>query len=158
MDEYNFLSIEQRTSLVKSEKNINSFFYLSLLSVLVIFLFRVYVFRNQVKELNMIIESSRNKAVFNNLVRDKNNTSKSINTYMDIADILKRNNEFYDFDKLMVENNVIKIENYLIDSDKAANLINYFEKYFHVLNLHMEDSSENKVNLTMELEVIKNKK
>jgi len=158
MDEYNFLSIEQRNNIYKTEKNINRLFYLCLLSFLVIFLFRIYVFRNQVKELNMIIESSRNKAVFNNLVRDKNNTSKSINTYMDIADILKRNNEFYDFDKLMVENNVIKIENYLIDTDKAANLINYFEKCFHVLNLHMEDSNENKVNLTMELEVIKNKK
>ncbi|KOA20953.1 hypothetical protein CLHOM_05410 [Clostridium homopropionicum DSM 5847] len=158
MDEYNFLSIEQRTNLYKRAKNIDRSFYLSLLLVLLIFLFRLYSFRNQIKELNLIIESSRNKAVFNNLTMDKNNISRSINTYMNITNMLKENKESYDFDKLMVENNVIKIENYLIDSAKAANLINYYEKNFKVLNLHMEDSSDNKVNLIMELEVIKNEK
>jgi len=158
MDENNFLSIEQRVNLYKRDKSINRVFYIILLFVVMIFLIRLYVFRNQINELNLIIENNKTKATFKNVLRYKNNISKTINTYMDITSKLKGNKEFYDFDKLVIDNNVIKIENYLIDVTKATNFITYFENNFKVLNLHMENSNDNKVNLSMELEVNNNEK
>jgi len=158
MDENNFLSIEQRVNLYKRDKSINRVFYIILLFVVMIFLIRLYVFRNQINELNLIIENNKTKATFKDVLRYKNNMSKTINTYMDITSKLKGNKEFYDFDKLVIDDNVIKIENYLIDVTKATNFITYFEKNFKVLNLHMENSNDNKVNLSMELEVNNNEK
>ena len=158
MDEYNFLSLEQRAKIYKIEKNKSKVFYLILFVFVLILLIRLYVFRNQINDLNLIIENNRNKITVKNALKNKGNPDKTIDTYKNIINKLKDDKEYYDFDKLVINNNIIKIENYSIDIAKATNFINYFEKNFKVLKLDMNNVNENYVNLNIELEVINNEK